>query len=148
MIELNLFNDYSDKLYYNQDLIKNLICNILDSENNSEATISINFSNQNKLNKLKLEFFNLNHDTEVIPFNLEDKNSPLDGEVYISIDDVLLNAKKYNQTFNNECKRIIIHGVLHLIGYKDDTINNKKVMSDLEEKFLKIDNKELIKLSI
>ena len=48
----------------------------------------------------------------------------------------------------NECKRIIIHGVLHLIGYKDDTIKNKKIMDDLEEKFLKIDNKELIKLSI
>ena len=70
MIELNLFNDYSDKLYYNQDLIKNLICNILDSKNNSEATISIIFSKQNKLNKLKLEFFNLDHDSNIcIHFN-------------------------------------------------------------------------------
>ena len=55
MIELNLFNDYSDKLSYNEDLIRNLICKILDSENNAEATISIIFSKQNKLNKLKLE---------------------------------------------------------------------------------------------
>ena len=148
MIELNFFNDYSDKLSYNEGLIRNLICKILDSENNAEATISIIFSKQNKLNKLKLEFFNLNHNTDVIAFNLEDKNSPLDGEVYISIDDVYLNSEKYNQTFNNECKRIIIHGVLHLIGYKDDTMKDKKVMNDLEEKFLKIDNKELIKLSI
>ena len=148
MIELNFFNDYSDKLSYNEDLIKNLICKILDSEDNTEATISVIFSKQNNLNKLKLEFFSLNHDTDVIAFNLEDKDSSLDGEVYISIDDVLLNAKKYNQTFNNECKRIIIHGVLHLIGYEDDTSNDKKIMNNIEEKFLKIDNRELIKLSL
>ena len=147
MIELSFFNDYSRELVYNEDLIKSLIYEVLNSENQESATISIIFSKRDKLNKLKLEFFNLDHHTDVIAFNLEDDENTIDGEVYISIDDVLINSKKYKDTFNNECKRIIIHGILHLIGYNDITENEKICMNNLEEKYLKIDNKELIILS-
>ena len=77
------------------------------------------------LNKLKKDYFSLNHFTDVIAFNLEDDGEPLDGEIYISIDDVLDNSKQYKVTFNNEFKRIIIHGILHLLGFKDETEQKK-----------------------
>ena len=53
--------------------------------------------------------------TDVIAFNLEDKNEPLEGEIYISIDDIIENAKKYKVSVNEGVKRVLIHGTLHLL---------------------------------
>ena len=95
---------------------------------------------------VSIYIFNLNHDTDVIAFNLENKDEPIEGEIYISIDDVLSNAREYNQKFNIELKRIIIHGLLHLAGYDDKNKNEKKIMSALEDKYLLISTNNLINL--
>ena len=81
--------------------------------------------------------------TDVMAFNLgDDKN--IDGEIYISIDDVLENSKLFSKTFNDEFKRIIIHGILHLCGYDDKTKEEKENMTLLEEKYLLLSNIVLI----
>ncbi len=48
------------------------------------------------------------------------------------------NAKKYNSNLNDEFKRIIIHGLLHLVGYDDQTVSDKKHMTDLENQYINI----------
>jgi rRNA maturation RNase YbeY len=58
------------------------------------------------------------------------------GDIYISIDRIRENAEKYNVPFDNELRRIIVHGMLHLIGYEDDTLDDKKIMSDKEDQYL------------
>ena len=146
MTNIDFFNDYNNKLSYNEKLLKKFSIKILQAENQHSAQISIIFSTRNKLNKLKKSFFNLNHDTDVIAFNLENKDEPIEGEIYISIDDVLSNAREYNQKFNIELKRIIIHGLLHLAGYDDKNKNEKKIMSALEDKYLLISTNNLINL--
>ena len=67
---------------------------------------------------------------------MEDKNDPIEGEIYISFDRVKENAKEYNEKFINEFKRVIIHGCLHLIGFDDGTNEEKKEMTYLENKYL------------
>ena len=64
--------------------------------------------------------------TDTISFNLEDKCEAIDGEIYISLNQVSENAKEYNQDIGKELKRVIIHGFLHLVGYDDQTPGDKK----------------------
>ncbi|MBI65138.1 MAG: rRNA maturation RNase YbeY [Candidatus Marinimicrobia bacterium] len=142
---VEVINDYNQKLYIESQLIKSLILNVLKFEGVFEADLIFILSNRNYLNKLKKSFFSKDHYTDVIAFNLNDQDEKIEGEIYISIDDVLLNSKEFNQSFNDEFKRVIIHGLLHILGHDDDTIINKKQMTKLENKYMKFLNKEIIK---
>ena len=76
--------------------------------------------------------------------NLEDSNTPIEGEIYISLPRIIANAKKYRNSLNNEFKRIIIHGLLHLVGYNDLTNSDKKQMTSLEDKYINLSKGEII----
>jgi len=144
VIDINIINDYGNKLSFKNQLINSLIEYILSKYNVLDAQISIIISNKTLLNKLKKDYFSLNHFTDVIAFNLENDGEPLDGEIYISIDDVLDNSKQYKVTFNNEFKRIIIHGILHLLGFEDETEQDKNKMTELENINMRFISEEII----
>jgi rRNA maturation RNase YbeY len=67
---------------------------------------------------------------------LEDDDDLIDGEIYISMDRIIDNANKFNCNLNTELKRIIIHGLLHLIGYDDSNEEEKKLMTNLENFYM------------
>ena len=95
------------------------------------------FCDDNYLHKINLEF--LDHDTytDIITFDYSAGNEVV-SEIYISADRVAENAKKYNQTFENEIHRVMIHGVLHLCGYKDKLAEDKQIMRDKENHYLSL----------
>ena len=146
MISANIINDYNLELSYENELLINLINHILISEKIGKASISIILTNQDYLSKLKKEYFNVDQFTDVIAFNLEEENENIDGEIYISIDNVLENSKKFKTSFNNEFSRVFIHGVLHVIGYNDNSEKNIKIMRALEDKYLLNLSEEVINL--
>ena len=71
--------------------------------------------------------FNKNKFTDVITFNLEEEGKLIEGEIYISFERIKENATLYKQEIEEEFERIIIHGLLHLLGYKDKTKNEKEI---------------------
>ena len=144
MIDIDIINHYGDSISYDEPTIKLLINNLLIDQKAQVEKLSIILSDKFFLNKLKKDYLNQDYFTDVIAFNLEEKNNPIDGEVYISIDDVLENSMKYKESFNLEFKRILIHGTLHLLGYEDDTINKKKLMTDQENKYIELNPKRII----
>ncbi len=147
MIQIDISNDYNGSLSYDKQIIINLLTNTLKSENFNFAKISIILSNKEYIRKLKKEYFNVDVYTDVIAFNLEDDDENLDGELYISIDNVLENSKIYNVSLDDEFKRVLIHGVLHLVGYNDSNDKEKKNMTMLENKYIKLIDKSIISIS-
>jgi rRNA maturation RNase YbeY len=147
VIEINISIDYKPSLSYNSNNIKRLSKKVLTSENFPKGKISIILSNREYLNKLKKDYFNIDVYTDVIAFNLEDKNDCLDGEIYISIDDVLENSKIFSKSINDEFARILIHGILHLLGYDDKTELQKDKMSQLENHYLLLLDYNLISIT-
>ncbi len=71
-----------------------------------------------------------------ISFNLEEKGEAIDGEIYISLERVAENSKIFEQDFDKECKRVIIHSILHLLGFDDQTSEDKIKMTQLEDYYL------------
>tara|TARA_A100001037_G_C15046157_1_gene587841 strand:+ start:792 stop:1238 length:447 start_codon:yes stop_codon:yes gene_type:complete len=146
MSSIRFYNDCDLEISYDIDKLKKIILYIFNEEKSKLDEISVIFVNRNKLSKLKKEYFNKDQYTDVMVFNLENENSPIEGEVYISIDDVRLNSKEYNVTFNKEFKRVLIHGILHLIGYNDDSKIAKQKMTKLEDKYLQEYELEVIRI--
>jgi rRNA maturation RNase YbeY len=78
--------------------------------------------------------------TDIITFNYNPSEGNLEGEVYISIDRVRENAKTFKSDFSTELHRVIIHGVLHLIGFDDKTKRERAHMREKEDTYLSLLN--------
>ena len=136
MKQIKIYNDYNSKFLFNSAKIKSLILNVFEEKQIKLIELSIILTNNISLSKLKKKYFNVHQFTDVIAFNLSDEKDCIEGEIYISIDDVKENSKIYSESFENEFKRVLIHGSLHLVGFKDSTEDEKKIMRNLENIFL------------
>ena len=117
--------------------ISRLVSEVMKSEDRADVEILLIFTNDNVLSDLKKKYFNQDHFTDVIAFRLNDYNeNKVEGEVYISVPQVEKNAKKYDQSFDKELARIIIHGSLHLLDYKDGLPDEKLQMTKKEDYYL------------
>ena len=117
--------------------IQLLVKNIFAEKKIKDAELSYIFCNDNFLSKLKKKFFKKNHFTDVIAFRLNSyEEKRVEGEIYISLPRAKENAKIYEDPYEKEVARLIIHGCLHLLGYPDETKNQKQIMTNLENVFL------------
>jgi probable rRNA maturation factor len=82
----------------------------------------------------------LKHDTltDIITFGLSGKNEPIEGEIYISLKRVHENARKFGELKSRELKRVMVHGLLHLIGYKDKTKIDALTMRKKEDTYINL----------
>ena len=123
----------------NNKVISDAVLRLFKSKDIAKADISFIFGDDDLLNKLKKEFFNLDHLTDVIAFRLnDDEEKIIEGEIYISIPRAKENAIKFKEPLNRELGRLIIHGCLHLLGFKDESNNEKIEMRDQEDHYLDI----------
>ncbi len=136
MINVQIETDQKLVKLKEKSIIK-LVSVVMKSEDIKTAEILLIFTTDNVLMELKKKYFNQEHYTDVIAFRLNDYNEDkVEGEIYISVPQVSNNAKQYNQAFNKELSRIIIHGSLHLLNYKDKTPQEKINMTEKEDYFL------------
>ncbi|MDR3246269.1 MAG: rRNA maturation RNase YbeY, partial [Prevotellaceae bacterium] len=66
------------------------------------------------------------------------ENQTIAGDIFISLDTVASNAKKFNTTSEDELYRVIIHGILHLCGFKDKNASDEKIMREKEDEALRM----------
>ena len=98
--------------------------------------INFIFCNDDYLQKINKKYLQHTDLTDVITFDYSYEKKLL-GDIYISIERVKENALIFNSTFKSEIARVMIHGILHLIGYNDKSKIEKKRMREMENKFLK-----------
>lgn len=123
-------------------LIRTWLNRVAKKENKKITALNYVFCSDEYLLSMNKE--HLQHDTytDIITFGYSPKKSPeITGDIFISIDRVKENAKTYKTTFQNELRRVMSHGLLHLCGYKDKTSADKQTMRTKEEEALSIYNK-------
>ena len=121
----------------NKTLIRKWIAKAILLEKKTPDFISYNFCSDKTLLRFNKKYLNHNDYTDIITFDFCDGDM-LSGDIYISIDRVKDNAKTHNATMSNELKRVLIHGVLHLCGYKDKSAADSKLMRDKENYYLSL----------
>ena len=78
----------------------------------------------------------LQHDTLTDVITFAYSKSPVEGDIFISIDRITENAEQYGVDTLTELYRVMVHGVLHLIGYNDKTKEEQELMRSMENKYL------------
>jgi len=112
------------------------IKNVILKEGKKTGDISFIFCSDDFLLDVNKKYLNHDYYTDIITFDYVVKNK-IQGDIFISVDRVKENAKTYKTTFENEKHRILIHGVLHLLGYKDKLKEDKSLMTTKEDLYLK-----------
>jgi len=98
--------------------------------------VNVIFMKRDELRSLKKEYFDLDVDTDVIAFNLNDPELPVEGEICLSLEQIKENALGYKTDLQSELLRVLIHACLHLCGYEDDTKALKAIMTSRENHYL------------
>lgn len=135
--------------YYCEDvkfLFKNKIANnrwlkmVAGSEIKTLGDISIIFCSDNYILDVNIRYLHHDYFTDVITFDYCEGNK-LSGDLFISIDSVRENSIEFGTEFDEELHRVIVHGLLHLIGYDDHTPEDQKIMRAKEDYYLSLRDK-------
>jgi rRNA maturation RNase YbeY len=121
----------------NRTSLKTFIHTIFKKEKRKLQSLNYVFCSDEDLLQINRQYLQHDFYTDIISFELSPKGSPVEGEIYISIDRVKDNARELHQPFYAELHRVIFHGALHLCGYKDKQKSEIKKMREMETNYLK-----------
>jgi rRNA maturation RNase YbeY len=119
-LKIKLFYDGIKFRLRDAGKVRELIELIITDKGKRTGEVSFIFTSGSSLLELNKQFLKHNYFTDVIAFNYNVKEI-INGEIYISIDDVKKNSEYYKVNINNEVLRVMVHGVLHLCGFADST---------------------------
>jgi len=114
------------------------IKNSVKREEKTIKSLNFIFCNDEHLRGINIQYLHHQTFTDIVTFDQSDDPSFLEGDIFISIDRVEDNSAKFKTSFDNELHRVIIHGVLHLIGYGDKTNRDRKLMRKKEDAYLSL----------
>ena len=132
MIDFNYETEFAIE---NDEEISSWLSQVIISEDKKEGEINYIFCDDEYLLKINLEY--LNHDTltDIISFDYSMGNE-LNGDIFVSVERVRDNANDFKVSFEEELRRVLVHGVLHYCGYKDKTEEDENIMRSKEDEKL------------
>ena len=125
----------------NKNLLKKWLKDLIVQEHAIPGQINIVFTSDSNVLELNRNYLSRNYLTDIITFDCSD-NQAIAGDLFISITRVKENSESFDVTFNKELKRVIVHGILHMLGYGDRTEIEKSLMRQMEDRYL-LDSPEI-----
>jgi rRNA maturation RNase YbeY len=111
--------------------------NVLKKNNCSAANINFIFCTDAYLRKINKKYLHHDYNTDIVTFDNTTEKNKIEGDLFISVDRVKVNAKTYAVSFTDELHRVMVHGILHLMGNCDGTQKEKLIIRSLEDHWLK-----------
>jgi len=120
----------------NESKVSKWLNKAVESEGFSVGEIVFAFFNDKDLKSLNIKYLDSDYYTDVISFN-DSKGTVLNGNIAVSVERVLENSKKFKTSFEDELLRVMVHGLLHFMGFNDSSMTETQQMRDKEDDNLK-----------
>lgn len=135
-MSVKIFYDITKFRFSGWRKAEKVIEEVIRNESKISGDLNVIITNDIKVKEINIEFLKHDYNTDVIAFNYNIGNL-INGEIYISIDTVKRNAQEYQVPLKEEVFRVIIHGVLHLLGFDDKSEKERERMKNKEDFWLK-----------
>ena len=126
---------HTDFFLSNEAQVADWLLSVLTNEGVEVLSVDYSFVDKKQMIKINKEHLKHNYLTDVLAFDYSE-NSKIQGDVFVSEEKVRANAQEYSQGFSTELMRVMLHGLLHLCGHKDKTLEEQNKIRGLEEKYL------------
>ncbi len=132
------FNEDIDFKFQGKNNFKSWLKKVADKEGFKIKDLNYIFCSDEYLHKINVDY--LDHDTftDIITFDNSEDEISIEGDIFVSVDRVKENSQTLNTVFDEELKRVIVHGLLHLCGYDDHSVEDKAEMRRLEGEYILI----------
>jgi len=124
-------------------ILKTLLTDLFRKEGRQLAGLSIVFCSDDYLLELNRQFLQHDYYTDILTFLMSERGAPVEGELYISVDRVRDNARALGVPTLQELRRVILHGALHLCGYKDKLKKDQALIRQKEDRYLQLLKKRM-----
>lgn len=121
---------------FGNELLTTWLTAVVQQEGCILQNINYIFCTDDYLLKINQEYLQHNYYTDIITFDNSEEQNHIEGDIFVSIDRVKDNAQEYNIAFEEEFRRVVVHGILHLIGFKDKTDEEQLEMRQKEAEYL------------
>jgi rRNA maturation RNase YbeY len=125
--------------------LKKWLLQLAKMENFSIKEINYIFCSDIYLLQINVEFLNHHYLTDIITFDNSETKGNIEGDIFISVDRVKENSETFKVPVDMELQRVMAHGLLHLVGYKDKSTKEQSLMREKENFYLEILHKEFLK---
>jgi len=126
---------HTDFFLSNEAQVADWLLSVLTNEGVEVLSVDYSFVDKKQMIKINKKHLKHNYLTDVLAFDYSENNK-IQGDVFISEEKVRANAQEYSQGFSTELMRVMLHGLLHLCGHKDKTLEEQNKIRGLEEKYL------------
>ena len=133
----NLEVNNSSNIKISKLLVHKIVGLLKNEFNFTVSSLLVNFVSADQIIKINKKFLNHNYSTDIITFSYSGEYQVVDSEIYISVEDAESNAVQFGVTFSEEILRLLIHGILHLLGFDDKTPELKRKMKAVENRLCK-----------
>ena len=135
---INFFNEDINFKLKDKRIFKTWLKKVAEKEGFKIRDLNYIFCSDMYLHKINLEY--LNHDTytDIITFDNSECQTDIEGDIFISVERIIDNSSLLKTSFEEEVKRVVIHGLLHLCGYDDHSVKDKVEMRRLESDYILI----------
>ncbi len=137
------FNNLTEEKVEEEELINDVLEFAMKKEKLENTSFSVIFVDNNYIHELNKNYRNIDRETDVITFALEDDDSIINGsdnrmlgDIYISLDKAHSQAEEYGHSFKRELSFLAVHGFYHLLGYDHMTEEEEKIMFGKQEEVL------------
>lgn len=137
MASIHFFSEKTSFKLSSPRKTSNWIKKVVAAENHELHELNYIFCSDNYLLAINKEYLNHNTLTDIITFDYSSENG-ISGDIFISIPRVKVNARSFGVSFDSELHRVMVHGVLHLLGYKDKSVRQKSAMRRKEDAYLSL----------
>ena len=138
MPKIHFFSEDISFQLSKKTLISNWIEKVVQNKGANLLELNYVFCSDDYLKNVNIEYLDHHYYTDIITFDNSETEEEIEGDIFISIDRVKENSQEYHKSFEEELHRVIIHGVLHLIGYRDKSEMEAKEMRQQEETSLSL----------
>lgn len=135
---VSFFSEDIDFKVVNPLKTKKWIKNASFSEGYEVSQLNYIFCSDEYLLEINRQYLDHDYFTDIITFDNSEEDKQLEGDIYISVDRVRDNAETFHTDFDSEMRRVLIHGLLHLVGYEDSSEALKTAMRAKEDEYLRL----------